>query len=355
METTRRHVLGSVGGLVALSGCLGGSGSNDSDGGESGNEPPTADRSLPEAYTAAELRDAVEDGGPPKDGIPSIDDPTFAAADNAPSNLDGGAPVFGVEMNGETKAYPQYVLVWHEIVNDTVGGEPVSVTYCPLTGTAQGFHRGDTEFGVSGRLINANLVMYDRGTDSWWPQMLARAIKGPMQGSYLEEFRVVWTTWEKWRSAHPDTVVLTEDTGHARDYGRDPYGGYNPPSGYYADDNTLFAPLATDDQFRPKEVVLGSRTADGALAVPKRTLREQTVVGGTLAGLQHVTVYDDALDTGYVYRNPEGRTVTSADGDIAVDGTPHAPGELPLDRQLAFDSMWMAWYGYYPSTEVHDG
>jgi hypothetical protein len=355
METTRRHVLGSVGALVALSGCLGGAGSNESDGGESGSEPPTADRSLPEAYTAAELRDAVEDGGPPKDGIPSIDDPTFAAAADAPSNLDGADPVFGVELNGEAKAYTQYVLVWHEIVNDTVGGEPVSVTYCPLTGTAQGFRRGDTEFGVSGRLINANLVMYDRGTDSWWPQMLARGIKGPMEGAYLDEFRVVWTTWEQWRSAHPDTVVLTEDTGHARDYGRDPYGGYNPPSGYYADDNTLFAPLATDDQFRPKEVVLGSRTGDGALAVPKTTLREQTVVEGTLAGVQHVTVYDDALDTGYVYRNPEGRTVTSADGDIVVDGTPHAPGELPLDRQLSFDSMWMAWYGYYPSTEVHDG
>jgi hypothetical protein len=354
MKTTRRHVLGSVGGFVALSGCLGSGEPNESDGSGSGSEPPTADRSLPEAYTAAELRDAVEDGGPPKDGIPSIDDPTFAAAADAPSNLDGADPVFGVELNGEAKAYTQYVLVWHEIVNDTVGGEPVSVTYCPLTGTAQGFRRGDTEFGVSGRLINANLVMYDRGTDSWWPQMLARGIKGPMEGAYLDEFRVVWTTWEQWRSAHPDTVVLTEDTGHARDYGRDPYGGYNPPRGYYAEDNTLFRPLATDDRFRPKTVVLGSRTADGALAVPKTTLREQTVVEDTLGGVPYVTVYDDALDTGYVYRNPEGRNVTDADGDIAVDGTPHAPGELPLDRRVAFDAMWMAWYGYYPSTVVHD-
>lgn len=354
METTRRHVLGSVGALVALAGCLDGSGANGANDGAGGSGPPTADRSLPEAYTAAELRDAIEDGGPPKDGIPSIDDPTFAAADDAPSTLADGAPVFGVELNGETKAYPQYILVWHEIVNDTVGGESVSVTYCPLTGTAQGFYRGDTEFGVSGRLINANLVMYDRGTDSWWPQMLARAISGPMEGSYLDEFRVVWTTWKQWRSTHPDTLVLTEDTGHARDYGRDPYGGYNPPRGYYAEDNTLFPPLATDDRFRPKNVVVGSRTADGALAVPKTTLREQTVVEGALGDVPYVTVYDDALDTGYVYRNPEGRTVTTADGDVVVNGTAHAPAELPLDSQLAFDAMWMAWYGYYPSTVVHD-
>lgn len=319
-----------------------------------GDEPPTADRSLPETYTLEELEDELRSGGPGKDGIPSIDEPRFAPADDPPSTLDDDDPVFGVELNGETRAYPQYVLVWHEVVNDVVGGEPVAVTYCPLTGTTQGFHRGPVEFGVSGSLINTNLVMYDRGTDTWWPQMLARGIDGPLEGEYLEEFQVVWTTWKRWRETHPDTVVLTENTDHARDYGRDPYGAYNPASGYYEDESTLFPPLRRDDRFHPKAVVLGTRNRDGATAVPKSKLREETVLVGETGGVTHVAVYDPSLDTGYVYRNPEERQVAEASDGISVDGTVHDPDSLPLDRQIAYDAMWFAWFGYYPSTEVYE-
>jgi len=357
-DVSRRRFVGTAGSvaLAGLAGCLDGTlgplgGSDHGDAPTSG--PPTVDRSLPEAYSLDELDDAVMSGGPGKDDIPSIDDPSFVAADDAPSTLADGDPVFGVELDGEAKAYPQYVLVWHEVVNDVVGDRTVAVAYCPLTGTAQGFDRGESEFGVSGRLINSNLVMYDRGTDTWWAQMLARGVRGPDEGAYLSEFQVIWTTWGRWREQHPETTVLTEDTGYVRDYGGDPYGQYNPRMGYYDNGSLLFDPLASDDRFAPKDVVIGARTADGALAVPKGRLRDRGVVVGSVGGVSYATVYDEALDTGYVYRNPDDRSVALDDGAVTVDGDAHDPDALPLDRVIGFDAMWVAWYGYYPSTVVH--
>ena len=278
--------------------------------------------------------------------------------------------MFGVVLDGEAKAYPQSVLVWHEIVNDVVGQTPVSVTYCPLTGTAQGFRRGETTFGVSGQLINANLVMFDRATERWWPQMLATRITGDDPGDHLAEFRVVWTTWERWRSVHPETVVLTEDTGFARNYGSDPYGGYNPRTGYYADDSFLFPPLTEDDRLAPKAVVIGMRSSNGAVAVSKELLREEQIIEFDVDGVPHAAVYDESLDTGYVYRTggddesgdggngsdsagAEPATLSWEDGDVAADGDTYAPDSLPFEREIVFDAMWFAWYGYYPMTDLH--
>ena len=383
-RTTRRYFLGVSGatGIIGLAGCIGDTNGSEAESGngadddvaaddgddreasadermeldESGDGPPIADRTLPEDYETDELEGEALSGGPPPDGIPSIDEPEFASADDPPAQLDDGDPVFGVEMNGEAKAYPQYVLVWHEIVNDVVGGESVAVTYCPLTGTAQGFYRGDVEFGVSGQLINSNLVMFDRETESWWPQMLAWGITEPHEGDYLGEFQVVWTTWERWRETHPDTEVLTDETGFVRDYGADPYGAYNPPAGYYSNDNTLFAPLTTDDddRFHLKDVVIGARNQDGALAVPKEALSEQGTIEGTVDDVPYATVYDPELDTGYVYRNPDDVSIEYDDGVATVDGEEFEPDSVPLEREIGYDAMWFAWYGYYPSTEVHE-
>lgn len=144
-------------------------------------------------HDLAAFRQAVRSGGPPKDGIPSIDQPRFVAADAV--DLDDAARIIGLYHRGEARAYPQRILVWHEIVNDEVAGEALSITYCPLTGTALGFKRGDTEFGVSGRLVNSNLVMYDCATQSEWPHMLGGAIAGELAGRGLEELRLFWTTW----------------------------------------------------------------------------------------------------------------------------------------------------------------
>jgi hypothetical protein len=372
---TRRAMLASLG-VTALAGCLGGSGpgsgstpggtptgtsSPTTDGGGSNSVgPPTTETVLPLPMDASAIQDEAVSGGPPKDGIPSIDQPQFVSASDANSWLERGDPVFGLARGEAVKAYPQKILVWHEICNDKVDGEPVSVTYCPLTGTAMGFDRGETTFGVSGRLVNNNLIMYDRGTETWWPQVLATAVPGPWNESpparSLREFRLVWTTWERWSGVHPETQVLSRDTGFAKNYARDPYGGYNPRSGYYEDEESpMFAALSDDDRLPPKRVVIGARTPEGALAVEKGTLRDEGVVGGTFGDEAAVTVYEPTLDTGYVYRNPDGRQFKYDDGDVIDEtGESHPSANLPLDRVVAFDAMWFAWAGFYPDTELHD-
>ena len=368
MEVTRRRLLAAVG-VGALAGCTSrapaaasGEPAATAPSGESGatavtgETVPTAEETLPLPMDAGDLESVAVSGGPSKDGIPSIDDPSFVDA-GAVDFLNPTDPVFGVALNGEIKAYPQKILVHHEIVNDQLGDHPVAVTYCPLTGTVQGFERGATTFGVSGRLINNNLIMYDRATETWWPQMLATSIPGPWNRSpgtvSLREFGLVWTAWEQWRTLHPDTQVLSTDTGFAKNYGRDPYGSYAPPRGYYANDATLFEPLAQDDRFPPKRVVMGARTADGAVAFEKSTLLAEHTMTGTLGRTPVVAVADHRLDTGYIYLNPEERTVTSDGTTASVGSATYDPGALPLTRVHTFDAMWVAWYGYYPETNVY--
>ena len=357
---SRRRLLGTVGATVGtgvLAGCLGladggtDSSSTVSDGKiipqPAGPQPVLAGDSLHVGHSHETLRSARTDGGPGVDGIPSIDDPQFSSADAA--ELADDEPVFGVVRNGAAKAYPQSVLVGHEIVNDQLGGEPVAVTYCPLTGTAQGFERGETSFGVSGQLINSNLVMYDRGTGTWWPQIAATGIEGPLEGESLSEFRLIWTTWGEWRASNPDTRVLTADTGYQRRYGSDPYGDYAPPSSYYANDRLIFEPLESTDDEQPKTVVIGARTADSAIAFNKERLLTEEVLTGTAGSEEFVAVADPALDTGYVYRANEDVTVESVgDGSYMIGGETVTAASLPLDRLIAFDAMFFAWYGFYP-------
>lgn len=384
---TRRRLLAAAGAGVTLglAGCLGtplsgGGGPPPDTGAQQG--PPTMDG---ERYTPgefAELRSAVVSGGVSKDGIPSVDEPQFTGASDA--SLSSDAVVFGLEHDGDVRAYPQQILVHHEIVNDEVGGTPVSVTYCPLTGTALGFERGVTTFGVSGRLLNNNLVMYDRGTDSRWPQILGTAIEGEHAGDHLREVSLTWTTWGAWKRAHPETQVLTENTGFARRYGNDPYGQYNPDGGYYASGPPMFQSLHSDDRVPPKRVVIGARTTDGAVAFEKSALLEDGLRTGAVGPDGETTVVavaDDTLATGFVYRLPDDVTVRpAADGQYTVDGLdattgdesagtgsdsastatdgastatddgPYTPDALPLDQLHAFDAMWHAWVGFYPET-----
>ncbi len=354
MNTTRRSVLAAAG-AVALAGCTGVLGSDGANEDRSGISPPMNEQRLRIPADASRLREEALSGGPSKDGIPSIDDPIFEDGDV--SLLDPGDPVFGLERNGDAKAYPQTVLVNHEICNDTVGGDPVAVTYCPLTGTAMGFERGETTFGVSGRLVNNNLIMYDRGTEFWWPQVLASSIPSPWNDSVrpasLQEFRVVWTTWERWRNRYSDTRVLTGGREAVADYGSDPYGSYNPRGGYYEDGSTRFPQLNPDDRFGKKRVFIGARTRDGAAAFLKDSLREQGTMTGTLGGDPVVTVHDPGLDTGYVYRNPDRSEVTLTDEQTRLNGATYDPDSLPLERVYAFDAMWFAWSGFYPETNVY--
>ena len=177
----------------------------------------------------------IVSGGPPRDGIPAIDHPAFESAAEADRWLESSDPVVVVEYGGAVKAYPLAILIWHEIVNDNVGGQPVSVTFCPLCNTALVFDRNVAgrmlDFGTTGRLRHSDLLMYDRQTESWWQQAVGVAIVGELLDTELEFVPANTFSWEMVRSLHPDVLVLSRDTGHRRDYGRNPYVGYDDPGG----------------------------------------------------------------------------------------------------------------------------
>jgi hypothetical protein len=234
-------------------------------------------------------------------------------------------------------AYPQRILVWHEIANETIQDEKVSITYCPLTGTAIGFKGKVTPssvstFGVSGKLVNSNLIMYDRTTDSRWPQILGKAIEGAARGTKLEEFQIVWTTWEKWKAKHPETNVLSQRTGFVRNYGKggDPYGSYlSKDKGYYSSERLLFRPIFEDKLLHAKTVVVGLRDNSGnAAAILKERLRKEGTVETKLGGRTVVVTYDPALDFHSAAIKETGEWIN------------------------AFDAMWFAWKGFYPDTRL---
>jgi hypothetical protein len=361
----REFLLGAGAGISALAGCTGAGGATDArDAGGDGEsepsgsdefpgsdgEPPVREQAVPLAYDLGAFERNARSGGVGQDGIPAVDDPAIGDVEAGDEMMDPGDVVFGVELGGEARAYPQHVLVWHEIANDELGGTPIAVTYCPLTGTAIGFERGSTTFGVSGDLVNSNLIAYDRGTESRWPQVLGTATAGPLERSALREFRVTWTTWERWTDAHPETTTITEETGYARDYDDDPYGSYNPRSGYYADGDPMFATMNEDDRLEPKEVVIGARSADGAFAVRRGRLREERLIGTEVGEAPSLVAYDPTLDTGYAYRNPEGAAVSVEGEGYALGGEDYGADDLPLEGVNAFDAMWFAWAGFYPDT-----
>lgn len=310
--------------------------------------------SLPFAETGYVLGDDIPayasfmmSGGPPPDGIPSIDDPRFVDADRV--RLDPADMVIGYVHGGVARAYPQRIMVFHEIVNDRVGGQNVAITYCPLTATAQGFKRGETTLGVSGQLLNSNLVMFDRETESFFSQIAATGLTGQHRGRTLDEVNLIWTTWERWRAAHPETEVLSDRTGHLRNYNRDPYGSYNPLGGYYAQDRTLFPLMHSSPLHHQKEMVVGGRTAERSAYFVMSDLARDRV----LATPGFVAVYDPELDTGYLYvRNGDELDIAPlADGRYQVDGETHSPDALPLEPVVSVEAFFFAWNAFYPDSE----
>jgi hypothetical protein len=169
-------------------------------------------------------------GGPPKDGIPSIDNPLFIPADEA-SQYEDAEPVIGLTINGESRAYPLSVLTWHEIVNDTVGGQPVAVTYCPLCNAAIVFDRTingkAVEFGTTGKLRRSDLVMYDRDTESWWQQFSGEAIIGDALGTKLKVVPSRLESFAKFKERIDGGAVLVPTNPRFRQYGSNPYVGYD--------------------------------------------------------------------------------------------------------------------------------
>ena len=167
--------------------------------------------------------DQILAGGPPKDGIPALSDPKLLNAVDA-SYLQPNDRVIGVELDGTARAYPIAILNWHEIVNDEINNQKYAVTYCPLCGTGVAF-RSDvagniTEFGVSGLLYNSDVLLYDKKTESLWSQIMGEAVAGKLLGEKLNPIPISHTTWRDWLARHPDTKVLSTETGYSRDYDR---------------------------------------------------------------------------------------------------------------------------------------
>ncbi|MBE9523947.1 MAG: DUF3179 domain-containing protein [Chloroflexi bacterium] len=201
--------------------------------------------------------DEILSGGPPRDGIPPIDSPIFESVTSADAWLDNREPVIALILDDDVRAYPIQVLTWHEIVNDKVTNLPIVVTFCPLCNTGLVFKRptidGETlTFGTSGNLRNSDLVMWDRQTESWWQQFSGEAIVGDLTGTKLTFLPSSIIAWGDFKDKYPGGQVLSTDTGYTRDYGRNPYAGYDN-----VDSNPFLFDGITDERLRPMERVIG--------------------------------------------------------------------------------------------------
>lgn len=198
--------------------------------------------------------DEVLDGGPGKDGIPSVDNPQFDNATDV-TFLNDNDLVVGIIHDGIAKAYPHPILDWHEIVNDNLSGISYALTYCPLTGTGIAWNRNVngtiTTFGVSGKLYNTNLMPYDRATDSYWSQIRLDCVNGENIGTATNTFPVIETTWATWKAAYPNSSVMNLETGFSRNYSNYPYGDYRTNH-----NNLIFPVSPIDDRLPAKERAL---------------------------------------------------------------------------------------------------
>lgn len=205
--------------------------------------------------------------GAARDGIPSIDDPHFSSVSDIDFMQDGDL-VLAIKIGDEVKAYPHKVLNYHEIVNDRVAGTPVAVTFCPLTGSGLAWNRevnGEaTTFGVSGFIFKNNLIAYDRLTETYWSQMKNLGVKGPKKGTSRKTYALVETTWETWKSAYPDSRVLTGNTGYDWNYASNPYGANYPDD----NNNILFPIEREDDRLERKTLAHGIFYNTSPLVIP---------------------------------------------------------------------------------------
>ena len=322
-------------------------------------------------------------GGVGRDGIPPIDNPKFTTPDLAEEWLGGLEPVISFENNGDARAYPLQVLIWHEVVNDVVGGEPVVITFCPLCNSAIAFMRTLDgvvyDFGVSGNLRNSDLIMWDRQTESWWQQFTGEGIVGELSGKQLTFLPASIISWEDFKAAHPAGQVLSRDTGFRRPYGENPYAGYdradNPPFLFDGD---------LDGRLLPKERVAAITIGDADGVFPFKVLEQEPVVNYNVGETDLVVLFKpgtrSALDdrlieraqevgaTGVFEATLDGRKLTfRADGNSFVDNETGStwnilgravPGPLSgasLTPIVHANHFWFAWGVFKPDTKIYQG
>ena len=323
-------------------------------------------------------------GGPPKDGIPAIDNPIFISVDEADQFLDDLEPVIFLKIGEEARAYPLQILTWHEIVNDVVGGNPVTVTFCPLCNTAIAFDRNFDgqvlDFGTTGRLRFSNLIMYDRQSETWWQQATGEGIAGEYTGQQLTFLPASIIGWGEFKGNFPEGQVLSRETGFQRDYGRNPYAGYDNIN----NSPFLFRGPETPGVLPAMARVLTVELNSDAVAYPYEVLQEQGAINDTLAESEIVIFWQpgtaSALDASRIAegqdvgagvsfsREVDGQILTfSYDGEKITDDQTDSEwdvfgravsGELAgtqLEPIVSVNHFWFSWAAFKPETRVYQG
>lgn len=264
-------------------------------------------------------------GGPQKDGIPAIDNPTFIPMSRY-DEYDLNVRILGVTHNGVSKAYPINILNYHEIVNDLFKGKPVVVTYCPLCGSGLSFNsvfEGERlQFGVSGLLYNSDVLLYDRNTGSLWSQILQQSVSGELKGTKLEIITTENTTLSEWIKRFPKTEILSRNTGFERNYDVTPYTGYSQSS-------TIYFPISqSSDLFHPKEMVLGVIINERSKAYTFTELEKNgNQIRDAFEGIDLIIEFD-----------PDSYSARLIN---------------PPDNVSSFTTFWFAWYTFHPDTYVY--
>lgn len=318
-------------------------------------------------FSCSISEDEIVSGGPGKDGIPALTNPTTAPPGGPGTEyLRADDRVIGLELGDVVLAIPHNILWWHEIVNLDVAGRRLAVTHCPLTGSSMVFDRAavdGAELGVSGLLLRNNLIMYDRNTnESLWPQMSRRARCGAREGVELEMVPALEMTWSGWQRLHPDTRVVTSQTDYPRNYQLYPYDDYDDVD----NENLLFPLPRIDDRRPPKERTLGIPDGIGGRAYPFGALEElgfEAVVDGE----EHVIFWESQRQAAMAYskfldgdtldfeadrgqiRDIQTGTVWRIDG-VAVTGPLSGKRLEPIPE--AFVSYWFAWAAFQPDAAL---
>lgn len=278
----------------------------------------------------------IRGGGPPKGGIgidrgiPALDKPEFVSVSEADEWIADNELVLALEYKGVKRVYPLQILVWHEIVNDVIAGDPILITYCPLCGSGIVYERTielngervESRFGTSGKLYNSNLIMYDEETDTYWQQIDGTGIVGELTGQELREISIDTVVWRDWKATHKDSEVLSQDTGMRRDYGRDPYGNY------YEDSFLIFPVDNSDDRVHSKTVIFGIEVNDEFKAYRESDLIEKGKIEDTVSG---VSVSVERMEDGRI-------VITNQD----------TGEEIVKERDF-----WFAWYAFHPTTGLY--
>lgn len=315
--------------------------------------------------------DNVQDGGPGKDGIPSLQNPAFTDPSQA-TYLSDDDLVLGYVSGNSVKAYPHPILDWHEIINDQINGEAISVIYCPLTGTGMNWSSVidgmTTEFGVSGLLFNSNVIPYDRATDSNWSQLQIECVNGTLLGTKPEVLELIETTWSTWKAMYPSTLVVSEETGFDRNYDLYPYGDYitnhsNIIFPVSHTDNRLpskervhavvvnqnvkaysfnaFGDTITviEDQFNNMDLVIAGSKADNLVVSFNRTLNDGTVLS--------FSPVQDELPV--ILQDDEGTK-----WDVFGNGVEGPREGENLQTVTSLMGYWFSFAAFYPSLELYE-